>query len=76
MYQCLAQVAGPRPQGWYLTEKVVLGPPTLQDGNVFVFGNYSKPVEWEDFAAEARKAIAGAPETPFEIRVRLAVDGG
>ena len=57
-------------QNWSVNERVVLGHKSLHDRT----GGWGGDEEaWEDFADAAKQAIAGPPETPFEISARIEV---
>jgi hypothetical protein len=60
-------------QGWDVSQEVILGRKSLNGSSGGgILEAYTEPQQWEDFAAAAKQAISGAPETPFEISVRIA----
>jgi hypothetical protein len=63
-------------QGWNVHERVTLGRKSLlgSSGNG-ILGSYSNLHHWNDFADAVAKAVAAAPETPFEISVGLTAGG-
>jgi hypothetical protein len=68
----LAGVAPAEDQIWSINERVVLGRKTLYAvGRGGTTSACASASEWEDFSEAVREAIAGSPETPFEISVRM-----
>ncbi len=60
-------------QGWDVNQRVVLGDEGLHGSSGGgILEAYNKAKDWEDLAQAARQAIAGPPETPFEISARIA----
>ena len=59
-------------QGWNISERVILGRNALhgQHGGGTLEA-YAGASQWADFGEAVKQVIAGAPETPFEISVRL-----
>src|SRR5207237_406489 len=59
-------------QGWSNTQRVTLGREGLHGSSGSgTKDTYSEIEYWNDLKEAVKKALAGAPETPFEIRVKL-----